>query len=98
MDFIGPLPRTARGHWFTLVIVDYATKFPEVVPLRGMQTTEVARCLLHLFSWVGLPRSIITDWGWPFTLGLMQALCQALGIQQKFTAIFHPQMDSLVEF
>lgn len=49
MDFIGPLPRTSRGHRFALVVMDYATRFPEVVPLRGMQAVVVARQLVCLF-------------------------------------------------
>lgn len=40
MDFIGPLPCTARDYRFTLVIMDYATRFPEVVPMRTMQAME----------------------------------------------------------
>lgn len=97
MDFIGPLPRTTRGHRFVLVVMDYATRFPEVMPLRGMHVPEVARHLLHLFTWEGLPRSIVTDQGRPFTSGLMRKLCQALGIRQKFTAIFHPHTDGPIE-
>ncbi len=34
MDLIGPLPKSARGHEHILVIVDYATRYPEAVPLR----------------------------------------------------------------
>ncbi len=29
MDLIGPLERSARGHRFALVLVDYATRYPE---------------------------------------------------------------------
>lgn len=97
MDFIGPLPRTPRGHRFALVIMDYPTRFPEVVPLQDMQAPEVARHLLLLFTWVGLSWSIVTDRGRLFISGLMQALCHALGIRQKFIAIFHLQTDGLVE-
>jgi len=34
MDIVGPLPKSARGHQYILVIVDYATWYPEAVPLR----------------------------------------------------------------
>ncbi|MCJ8735540.1 hypothetical protein PDJAM_G00248160 [Pangasius djambal] len=33
MDLIGLLPKSARGHELILVIVDYATRYPEAVPL-----------------------------------------------------------------
>ncbi|XP_058642045.1 uncharacterized protein LOC131546483 [Onychostoma macrolepis] len=31
MDLIGPLPKSARGHEHILVIVDYATRYPEAI-------------------------------------------------------------------
>ncbi len=34
MDLVGPLSKSGRGHEHILVIVDYATRYPEVVPLR----------------------------------------------------------------
>lgn len=33
MDIVGPLPKSARGHKHILVLVDYATLYPEAVPL-----------------------------------------------------------------
>lgn len=52
---------------------------------------------MRLFSMVGLPRDLLTDRGKPFTSRTMRALCTTLGIQQHFTAIYHPQTDGLVE-
>lgn len=59
-DFVGPLLRSARGHRFLLVIVDYATRYPEAIPLCGMHVPGIARVLLQLFSRVGLPKEILT--------------------------------------
>ncbi len=42
MDLIGPLERSARGHRFALVLVDYATRYPEAVPLRTISAKSVA--------------------------------------------------------
>lgn len=35
MDLIGPLDQSAQGHHFVLVLVDYATRYPESVPPCG---------------------------------------------------------------
>ena len=35
LNIIGPLPKTSRGHRYVLVMVDYATRYPEAVPLRA---------------------------------------------------------------
>ncbi|CAI5648105.1 unnamed protein product [Oreochromis niloticus] len=34
MDIIGPLPKSSNGHKYALVICDYATRYPDVYPLR----------------------------------------------------------------
>ena len=34
MDLIGPFHQSARGYRFVLVLVDYATRYPQAVPLR----------------------------------------------------------------
>lgn len=62
-----------------------------------MHAYGVAWALMHLFAQVGLPKEILTDRGKPFTSGVLKVLCQTLGITQKFTAIYHPQTDGLVE-
>lgn len=96
MDFIGPLPHSSRGHRFRFVIMDYATRYPEAIPLIGMHVAEVARALVQLFLRVGIPKEILTDKGTSFTSGLMRQLCHLLQIKQLFTSIYHPQTDGLV--
>lgn len=97
MDFLEPLPRTARGHHFLLVIVDFITRYPETIPLMGMQVTGVARALLQLFSCIGIPKKILIDKGTSFTSSLLRQLRKLLQIKQLFTMIYHPQTDGLVE-
>uniref|UniRef100_A0A673L0D0 Gypsy retrotransposon integrase-like protein 1 n=1 Tax=Sinocyclocheilus rhinocerous TaxID=307959 RepID=A0A673L0D0_9TELE len=50
MDLIGPLERIARGHRFALVLVDYATRYPEAVALRSISAKSVADALFQLIS------------------------------------------------
>ncbi|XP_054841809.1 uncharacterized protein LOC129333892 [Eublepharis macularius] len=97
MDFVGPLPRTSRGHRFILVLMDYATRYPEAIPMRTMQAPGVTRALIRFFAQVGLPREIVTDCGTPFTASITRQLCRTMGIRQIFTSIYHPQTDGLVE-
>ena len=53
LDIVGPLPKTSRGHRYILVLVDYATRYPEALPLRAATAKAVARELMLLFSRVG---------------------------------------------
>ncbi|XP_026116332.1 uncharacterized protein LOC113094960 [Carassius auratus] len=97
MDLVGPLPKSARGHEHILVILDYATRYPEAVPLRKATSKAIARELFMLFSRVGIPQEILTDQGTPFMSQLMAELCQLLKVKQLRTSVYHPQTDGLVE-
>ena len=63
LDIVGPLPKTSRGHRYIPVLVDYATRYPEALPLRTATAKAVAKELLLLFSRVGIAREILTDQG-----------------------------------
>ncbi|KAI2657313.1 Retrovirus-related Pol polyprotein from transposon 17.6 [Labeo rohita] len=97
MDIIGPLVKSSSGHQFALVICDYATRYPEVYPLRSIQVKHIVRCLIDLISRVGVPSEIITDQGTNFMAKLMKLLYKQLGIRGIRTTPFHPQTDGLVE-
>ncbi|KAL1258013.1 hypothetical protein QQF64_011257 [Cirrhinus molitorella] len=97
MDLVGPLPKSARGHEHILVIVDYATRYPEAVPLRKATAKAIAQELFLLFSRVGIPAEILTDQGTPFMSRLMADLCRLLQVKQLRTSVYHPQTDGLVE-
>ncbi len=58
MDLIGPLERSARGHRFALVLVDYATRYPETVALRNISAKSVAEALFSMISRVGILKEI----------------------------------------
>ena len=61
MDLVGPLPKSSRGHQYILVILDYATRYPEAIPLRTMASKGIARELVLMFSRVDIPEEILTD-------------------------------------
>ena len=56
MDIVGPLPRSRKGNKYILVICDYATRFPEAIPLRSIDAESVAEELISFFARVGIPR------------------------------------------
>ena len=43
MDIIGPLERFAHGYRFVLVLIDYATRYPEAIPLRNISAKRSYR-------------------------------------------------------
>ncbi len=97
MDLVGPLSKFARGHEHILVIVDYATRYPEAVPLRKATAKSIAHELFLLSSREGIPTEILTDQGTPFMSRLMADLCTLFKVKQLRTSVYHPQTDGLVE-
>lgn len=97
MDIVGPLPRSRSGNRYILVLCDYATRYPEAVPLKSIDAEMVAEELAVIFSRVGLPQEILTDQGSNFQSQLLAELYQLLHIEGLRTSPYHPQTDGLVE-
>lgn len=66
MDMVGPLERSAAEDRYILVICDYATRYPEAVPLQSIEADHIAEELVKLFARVGIPEEILTDQGTNF--------------------------------
>ncbi|XP_034565104.1 uncharacterized protein LOC117830889 isoform X1 [Notolabrus celidotus] len=97
MDIVGPVERSKAGNRYMLVITDYATKYPEVFPLKSIKAKSVAFCLVQFFSRVGFPCEILTDQGTNFMSTLLKQVYQLLGIRSLRTTPYHPQTDGLTE-
>ena len=78
-------------------MVDYATRYPEAIPLRAATAKAVARELMTLFSRVGIVREILTDQGSCFMSRVLKDLLSLLQIRHLRTSVYHPQTDGLVE-
>ena len=97
MDIVGPLPRSKAGYKYILVLCDYATRYPEAIPLRSIDAEHVADELIKLFARVGIPQEILTDQGSNFMSQLLTELYKLLHIHSIRTSPYHPQTDGLVE-
>ena len=97
MHVIGPLPQSRTGHRYVLVICDYATRYPEAVPMKAIDAEAVAEELMKLVSRVGIPKEILTDQGTNFTSRLLAELYRLLHVNALQTSPYHPQTDGMVE-
>ena len=50
MDILGPLPKSSWGHRYILVLMDYATRYPEAIPLRTATGKTITKKRFLLFS------------------------------------------------
>jgi hypothetical protein len=64
MDILGPLPLTARGNQYILVMSDHFTKWVEAVPLANQRADTVAKAFVdEVVTRHGVPRKILIDQG-----------------------------------
>ena len=97
MDIVGPLPRSRQGNRYILVVCDYATRYPEAIPLKSIDAGRIAEELVTLFARVGIPEEVLTDQGTNFTSQLLSELYKMLHVHPIRTSPYHPQTDGLVE-
>lgn len=97
MDIVGPIDRSRSGNKYILTICDYATRYPEAIPLPSTEAGRIAKHLVEVFSRVGIPEEILTDQGANFMSALLQDVYQLLSIKRIRTSPYHPQTDGLVE-
>lgn len=94
----GPLqPVTDKGNRYILTLVDYATRYPEAIPLPGIETERVAEALVDIFSRLGVPVEMLTDQGSQFTSDVMKEVSRLLSFKRITTTPYHPMCNGLVE-
>ena len=98
IDILGPLPESASGNRYILVVCDYFTKWTGAWAIPNTETITVVTILINQFISIwGVPLHIYSDRGSQFESDLFQTLCKELGILKTRTTAYHPQSDGLVE-
>ena len=98
VDIVGPIaPPSEAGHRYILTLVDYATRYPEAVPLKKITTEAVAEALLDIYSRVGIPEEVLTDQGTQFMSECMQEVSRLLSIKGLTSTPYHPICNGLIE-
>ena len=58
-----------------MTLVDFATRYPEAVPLKTIDTETVAEALVVIFSRLGVPEEILSDLDIQFVSNCPTTLC-----------------------
>ena len=80
-----------------LTMMDYATRYPEAVPLKDIEAETVAEALVNMFTRVGVPKEILNDQGSQFLSAVMKEMCRLLSLKQLVTTPYHPICNGLIE-
>ena len=98
IDLVGPLdPVGVGGYRYMLVVTDFATKWPEAVPLKSISTEAVAEALLGIFTRLGIPKEVLSDQGSQFTGSMMREVFRLMAIKGIRTTPYHPQTNGACE-
>jgi len=102
-DLVGPLPegrnsRNQRGFQYILSVVDSATRYLWLLPIRHKTADAVAATLFdEIISQVSVPSAILTDRGGEFLGEVVELLYKRLGITHLKTSAYRPQTDAKCE-
>ena len=98
IDIIGKIyPPSEKGHQFILTMMDHASRYPDAVPLKNIDSETVAEALVDMFSKTGIPEEILTDLGTQFVSDCMEEVSRLLSMKQLTTSPYHPICNGLVE-
>ena len=98
MDYMGPLPETARGNKHLFVIMDHFTKWCEAFTTKDQRTSAVAELLVpQFFSRFRPPTVIHSDQGRNIESNLMHNFCWLMVIHKSRTTAYQPQCGGQLE-
>ena len=80
-----------------MTLVNFATHYPEAVPLKKIDTETVAEALVDIFSCLGVPEEILSDLGMQFVSNCMKEVTRLLSITQPTATPYHPMCNGLTE-
>eukprot|EP00253_Pinus_taeda_P025965 PITA_25965 len=97
IDYVTCNPRSARGHGYIIVAVDYFTKWAEAMPTLSKDGHTTAQFLFnHVISRFGVPQAIVTDRGKHFRNHMMAELTTQLGLRHDSSTPYYPQANGQI--
>eukprot|EP00253_Pinus_taeda_P026855 PITA_26855 len=97
IDFMTCNPTSAKVHGYIIIVVDYFTKWVEVMPTLN-NSGEIAALFFfnHVVSRFGVPQAIVTNHGY-FHNHMMVELASKLGLSHDSSTPYYPQANRQVE-
>ena len=92
LDYAGPF----EGKMI-LVIIDSGTKYIDAHVMSSSTSAATVEKLHHTCALMGLPRTIVTDNGTPFTREQFETFCKMSGTKHICTSPYHPSSNGMAE-
>ena len=97
-DVLGPLPLTPRGNRFILTVMDYFTKWVEIIPIPDQSASTCAEKIVNeVIARYGCPLDLHSDQGRNYESTIFKEMCALLGIRKTRTSARNPKGNGLIE-
>ena len=98
MDLLTNFNETLRGNKHILVVVDYLTRYTELIPLSSKTAKHCASEFFYGYICRhGLPKTLISDNGKEFNNEFYSTLCNIFKIKKVNTSVYTPSSNGVVE-
>jgi hypothetical protein len=98
IDFMTCHPHSTGGHGYIIVVVDYFTKWAEVMPtFDNTGNTTTLFIFNHIIARFGVPQAIVIDHGSHCRNFMMSELTEKLGLRHENSMPYCPQSNGQVE-
>ena len=97
IDITGPFLIAPQHSKFIVVLMDYHSKFPEILMTPTVTSEKIIAWLDEIFARYGLPSQLVSDNGPSFVSEKFKTYLQENNIQHIRTSVYNPQENGLVE-
>jgi hypothetical protein len=97
IDAIQDLIPDEKGNNTIIVIIDTFSRFIELYPTDGVQSSAFARALLAHIGRYGIPNEVISDRGSAFTSAMWEDMVKTIGIEHILTTAYSKEENGIVE-
>lgn len=97
MDTIGPLPESAHGHKYILVIIDTFSRLVELIPIHDLTAKNAAAAVIEYIGRYGIPASFLTDNGTQFVNDTITQLMNWISCEHVTIHPYSHQENGIVE-
>ena len=88
---------TPEGYVYLLVVVDVATRFTFLRPLKNKKAETISDALFRIFTDVGFPKIIQSDNGGEFIAEMVENWIKKGQIDHRLISSYHPRANGLAE-
>jgi hypothetical protein len=98
INIVGKLTPAQGNYTFTIVAVDYFTKWVEAKPITNITSATIQKFLWqNIICLYGVPQQITVNNAKYFDSAMFKDFCHQIRMKDSFTSVYHPQSNGAVE-